>query len=147
MVDDATRRILIVDDDHDVATALQEFLKHKHCESVIFGNGAKGLQAVESSHFDVAIVDLVMPDMDGIETIRAFHKSSPTLPIILMTGYGFGASHNLAPNFLGMAAKLGAACCIRKPIQPRQLLDSIEACLVKPSTEGARHAADGALRV
>src|SRR3977135_3337498 len=137
--DNATRRILIVDDDHDVATALQEFLKHKHCDSAIFDNGAKGLQAVKSSHFDVAIVDLVMPEMDGIEIIRGFHQCSPTLPIILMTGYGVGASHNLAPNFLGMAAKLGAIRCLCKPVQPRQLLDAIEACLVTPAMEGTQH--------
>jgi CheY-like chemotaxis protein len=123
------RRILIVDDDPLVALAIQEFLKHKQCESAIATDGAKGLRALESGCFDLAIIDLVMPGMDGIETIRAFQKRSPLLPIILMTGHGFSRPCGTVPDFFGMAAKMGATYCLRKPIRPRQLLEAFEACL------------------
>jgi DNA-binding NtrC family response regulator len=126
------RRVLIVDDDHLVAAAIQEFLKHNECESVIAPDGAKGLRALESANFELAIVDLVMPGMDGIETIRAFHKHAPLLPIILMTGHGFARPCGTVPDFFGMAAKMGAAYCLRKPIRPRQLLEAFEACLGGP---------------
>src|SRR3977135_3528026 len=118
------RKILIVDDDHSVAAARQEVRKHKGYDSVIANSGANGLKAIGSSHFDLAIIDLMMPDMDGIGTIRAFHKCAPMLPIILMTGYAFSAFRGPTPDFFGMAAKLGASHCLHKPIQPRKLLDA-----------------------
>jgi CheY-like chemotaxis protein len=126
------RRILIVDDDPSVAMAIQEFLKHKQCETMIAADGTKGLRALESGGFDLAIVDLVMPGMDGIETIRAFRKRAPLLPIILMTGHGFSNPAGPVPDFFGMAAKMGAAYCLRKPIRPLELLEAFEACLGAP---------------
>jgi DNA-binding response OmpR family regulator len=126
------RRVLIVDDDHLVAAAIQEFLKHNQCESVIAPDGAKGMRELESTSFEVAIVDLVMPGMDGIETIRAFRKQAPLLPIILMTGHGFSLPGGPVPDFFGMAAKMGAAYCLRKPISPHQLLEAFESCLGAP---------------
>jgi DNA-binding response OmpR family regulator len=125
-------RVLIVDDDRLVATAIQEFLKYEQYESVIAPDGAKGLRALKSGSFELAIVDLVMPGMDGIETIRAFHKHAPLLPIILITGHGFSRPGGSVPDFFSMAAKMGAAYCLRKPIRPRQLIESIEACLGAP---------------
>jgi CheY-like chemotaxis protein len=125
-------RVLIVDDDHLVATAIQEFLKHNRCESVIATDGAKGLRALESTSFALAMVDLVMPGMDGIEIIRAFHKHAPLLPIILMTGHGFSRPRGTVPDFFGMAAKMGPSYCLRKPIRPRQLLEAFAACLGGP---------------
>jgi two-component system response regulator (stage 0 sporulation protein F) len=126
--------------------SLQEFLKHKQCDSEIVDNGLDGLEALKSTHFDAAIVDLVMPNMDGIATLRAFRKLAPMLPIIFMTGCAFGNFKRLAPNFLGMASKLGATCCLHKPIQPRQLLAALDACLmisqivvVSGATDGAVH--------
>jgi CheY-like chemotaxis protein len=112
------RRILLVDDDRLVAGSIQEFLKHKQCESTIAADGAKGLRARASGCFDPAIIDLVMPGMDGIETARAFRKHAPLLPIILMTGHGFSKPCGTAPDFFGMAAKMGATYCLRKPIRP-----------------------------
>jgi two-component system response regulator (stage 0 sporulation protein F) len=140
------RRVLIVDDDRGIAASLQESLQHKPCDSEIVDNGLDGLEALKSTHFDAAIVDLVMPNMDGIETLRAFRKLAPKLPIIVMTGCAFGNSEGSAPNFLGMATKLGATCCLHKPIQPRQLLATLDACLmisqivvVSGATDGAAH--------
>jgi CheY-like chemotaxis protein len=68
------RRVLIVDDDRGAAASLQEFLQHKHCDSEIVDNGVDGLEALTSTPFDAAIVDLVMPNMDGIETLPALRK-------------------------------------------------------------------------
>lgn len=141
------RRVLIVDDDHGVAVSIQEFLKHKHCDSQIVDNGLDGLEAIQATRFDAAIVDLVMPNMDGIETLRAFHKLAPTLPIIIMTGCAFGNSNSPAPNFLGMATKLGATCCLHKPIRPLQLLAALDACLMVSQIAAVSGATDDAVHI
>jgi two-component system response regulator (stage 0 sporulation protein F) len=141
------RRVLIVDDDRGVAASLQEFLQHKQCDSEIVDNGLDGLEALKSTHFDAAIVDLVMPNMNDIETLRAFRKLAPMLPTIIMTGCAFGNFKGLAPNFLGMATKLGATCCLRKPIQPRQLLTALDACLMISQIVAVSGATDGAVHM
>jgi CheY-like chemotaxis protein len=77
----------------------------------------------------VIIVDIFMPGMDGLETIRVFKKSAPEVPVIAMSGFMFRDSAKPAPNFLSMATKLGAAYSLAKPFRPKDLLRAVEYCL------------------
>jgi CheY-like chemotaxis protein len=80
--------------------------------------------------FDLAIVDIFMQDMDGLETIKVFRQSALRLPIIVISEYAFRAASEPAPDFLRMAVKLGAVTCLRKPFTDAQLLDAMRACEV-----------------
>ncbi len=125
----ATARILIVDDDKAVRMAIRVLLEHEGFEVVVAESGRRAVEAVEGAAVDLVIVDIFMPGMDGLETIKAFHRCASGLPIIAISGFMFRDSSTPAPDFLGMATKLGAACSLQKPFRPAQLLRAVEACL------------------
>jgi CheY-like chemotaxis protein len=122
-------RILVVDDDKAVRTAIQTILEHSGFDVVVAEDGRSAVDAVQEGKFDVVIVDIFMPGMDGLETIRVFNKHAPEVPVIAISGFMFRDSGNPAPNFLSMATKLGAAYSLAKPFRPKDLLRAVECCL------------------
>jgi CheY-like chemotaxis protein len=92
-------------------------------------DGRSGLQAASEQPFDLVIVDIFMPGMDGLEAIRNFHQVLPRVPIIAMSGFMFRAASALTPDFLAMASKFGAACSLPKPFKPEELLGAVQLCL------------------
>jgi DNA-binding response OmpR family regulator len=122
-------RVLVVDDDKAVRTAIKTVLEHNGFDVVVAADGRSGIAEVQGHNFDVVIVDIFMPGMDGLETIRAFNKHAPTVPVIAISGFLFRDSAKPAPDFLSMATKLGAAYSLHKPFRPRDLLRVVEACL------------------
>jgi CheY-like chemotaxis protein len=122
-------RVLVVDDDKAVRTAIKTVLEHNGFDVVVAEDGRSGIAEVQGHSFDVVIVDIFMPGMDGLETIRAFHKHAPSVPVIAISGFLFRDSAKPAPDFLSMATKLGAAYSLHKPFRPRDLLQVVEACL------------------
>ena len=102
-------RILIIDDDVSVTTSMKMVLALSGFEATVANDGRRGMQAAEADAFDLLIVDIFMPDMDGFETIQAFRRSHPSTPILLMSGSVFGATDSAKPDFLAMAGKLTAA--------------------------------------
>jgi CheY-like chemotaxis protein len=123
------RRILVIDDDRSVRTAIKTLLEHEGFEVVAAEDGRAGLDALETTAFDLVIVDIFMPGMDGLETITAFHRRAPLVPIIAMSGFMFRDSATPAPDFLSMATKLGAASSLHKPFRPRDLIAAVQTCL------------------
>jgi CheY-like chemotaxis protein len=126
-------RILVVDDDTAVRGAIKMVLERDGHHVVLAGDGRAGVSAVQSDTFDVVICDIFMPGMDGIETIHAFHQSNPQMPIIAMSGFMFRDGHGPAPDFLALATKLGAACSLRKPFRPQDLLKAVRECTANAS--------------
>jgi DNA-binding response OmpR family regulator len=133
-------RVLVIDDDQSVRTAIEALLRYQEFAVVLANSGQLGSNILETAQFDVVMVDIFMPGMDGLETIKAFRKRAPATPIIAMSGFRFCSSHvALAPDFLGMAIKLGAARCLRKPFRPEQLMAAVNACLAEShSTPASR---------
>jgi CheY-like chemotaxis protein len=122
-------RILIVDDDSSVCTSMKSWLEHDGYEVIVADSGRGAIAALVASSFDLVIVDIFMPGMDGLETIKILHHHAPEVPIIAMSGFMFRNATAPAPDFLSMSTKLGAAHSLHKPFRPRELLDAIEACL------------------
>jgi len=127
-------RVLVVDDDKAVRTAIQVVLEHEGFDVVLAADGSGGISAVQTGQFDVVIVDIFMPGMDGLETIRMFHRHAPSVPIIAISGFLFRDSSKPAPDFLNMATKLGAAYSLHKPFRPKDLLRVVKACLADAGT-------------
>jgi CheY-like chemotaxis protein len=121
-------RILVVDDDIAVRVAIRAMLERAGHVVVLAECGHDGAEAIEAFAFDLAIVDIFMPNMNGIETIRVFRRSAPRLPIIVISGYVFRDAGGPAPDFFRMAVELGAAACLHKPFKPAELMHAIEAC-------------------
>ena len=104
-------------------------LEHDGYEVILAHDGRSGIAAIEPGVFDVVIVDIFMPGMDGLEAIRHIQYHAPLVPIIAISGFMFRGTSDSTPDFLSMAAKLGAAHSLQKPFRPRDLLDAVESCL------------------
>jgi DNA-binding response OmpR family regulator len=138
------QHILVIDDDTSVRRAVKTLLEHEGFDVTAAEDGRAGVEALQGATFDLVIVDIFMPGMDGLETITALHKFAPGVPIIAMSGFMFRDSSAPAPDFLAMATKLGAACSLHKPFRPRELVAAVQACLGRAGQEvPARNVANG----
>jgi CheY-like chemotaxis protein len=120
----ATTRILVIDDDDCVSMAIQAILARRQCETVSASRAHAGIHALQTSEFDVVIVDLFMPGMNGLDTITRI-RSESLVPIIAMSGFGLRNSRDAAQDYLGMAILRGATISLRKPFSPPQLIEAI----------------------
>jgi DNA-binding response OmpR family regulator len=80
-------RLLIVDDELLIRDLLYDFFAGREYEIAVAENGRRALAQFESGHFDTVILDLKMPDMDGLEVASEIRQRDPQVPIIIMTGY------------------------------------------------------------
>ncbi len=118
-------RILVIDDDEQTTAMFEEIMTRAGYAVVTAPNGAAGLKEFRSAPADVVLTDLLMPDMDGLETVRELCKVSPGVKIIAMSGGGrYGDFTNL-----DVARGLGAALVFEKPISVPQLLAAIKGLL------------------
>jgi CheY-like chemotaxis protein len=122
-------RILIVDDDSAVQATIRILLERAGHSVVVASDGRKGLAIFEAGDFDLLFLDIFMPGMDGLETMRLVHQQQPLIPIIVISGRPIAWDPGSAPDFLAMATKLGAVCSLQKPFKPPALLAAVEACL------------------
>ena len=120
-------RILVVDDEKPVREAVGLLLKGEGFRVVVAECGHTAVSAIEAFMFDVVIVDIVMPGIDGLETIRILRQDAPDISIIAMSGYAAGSGLNEG-DFFRTAMERGATCCLSKPFTREQLLDAIEFC-------------------
>jgi CheY-like chemotaxis protein len=126
-------RVLVVDDDPMVCLAIETCLQRQGFEVTIADGGEAGIRALETSTFDVVLVDIFTPHMRGFESIRVFHERAPTMPLVAMSGYAFAHFDTPSPDFLRMTLELGATLCLRKPFTPKALLAAVNECLTRPA--------------
>jgi CheY-like chemotaxis protein len=120
-------RILVVDDEQPVCDALALLLRQEGYNVVAAAGGHTAVEAIEVFTFDFLIVDIFMPGMNGLETIRVFRANAPDVPIIAMSGYASGSGF-VDTDFFRTAMDYGATCCLRKPFGREQLIDAIAFC-------------------
>jgi CheY-like chemotaxis protein len=128
-------RILIVDDDEAVSKATMIVLEAGGFEVVAVESGQSGFDAIKAGAFDAVIVDLFMPGMDGLETTRAIHQHSPSLPIIAVSGFLFRDRCPTMPNFRPMAIEAGAVATLYKPFRPNELVNAVSDAIGAKRTE------------
>jgi two-component system, response regulator, stage 0 sporulation protein F len=121
--------ILVIEDDQAIRTALDMLLRKKHFGVFLAPDGQTGLRLISSVTFDAVIIDMSLRGMDGIATIRELIKLKPDLPFIAISGYAFTDRKQGAPDFLGMAIRLGAAAALQKPFETQELLEAIDRSL------------------
>jgi CheY-like chemotaxis protein len=119
------RRILIIDDQAHVRTAVSLALRAKGYDVVTAENGHAGLRALSASRFDVAIVDIFMPEMDGVKLIKAIREREPEFPVIAVSGVHLNGSERTALDLFPLAPDLSKIVCLQKPFGPAELLDAI----------------------
>ena len=110
--------VLLVDDEEGYAKVLAKRMTKRQVEVSIALSGSEAIQTLRKKEFDVAVVDLKMEDMDGIEVLKIFKKMDPQLPVVMLTGHG---SEQAARD--GLA--LGAFDYLTKPCDLEDLLATI----------------------
>ncbi len=121
--------ILLVDDNQDLLMAMATCLEDTGHQSTQATNGKVALQLVASSRFDLVITDIVMPEMEGIETILELRRRFPAMKIIAMSG---GDATHPQTN-LHLAQLLGAYTTLNKPFTSDQLTAAISVALQAPA--------------
>jgi len=118
-------RICLIEDDEPLRTVLARFLEQSGYEVVQAEHGRQALQAMELTPADLVITDMIMPEMDGVETIVALRREYPKAKIIAMSGGGLRS----ADQYLQLAQMLGAQKTFSKPIMPQELLRAISSLI------------------
>jgi len=126
--------VLVVDDDPAVRTTIRLVLERDGHKVSVAADGRAGLAALAGGGIDLLIVDLFMPGMDGLETLREVRRHHADLPVIVISGTSLAGPGTEAPDFLAMAIKLGAVRSVQKPFKPRDIIDSVQACLGNAAT-------------
>lgn len=116
-------RVLLVDDEEELVSALGERLVLRDIEAEWFTTGSAALQRVESGCFDLAILDMKMPKIGGLELREKLLAKCPAMKFIFLTGYGS------EKDFASATARGSAAVYLVKPVDIELLLDKMQALL------------------
>ena len=108
-------RILVVDDEEVVRLALARVLSSELCKVEATWSGADALREIERHSFDVVLLDLRMPGMDGISVLKAIKEKRPEIEVIVVTGY---PSLETAKE----AIRHGAYDYLAKPVEPDRMI-------------------------
>jgi two-component system phosphate regulon response regulator OmpR len=114
-------RILLIEDDARLAEMVSEYLGESGFRVSIASGGRAGLERAAREPFDALVLDLMLPDMDGLEVCRELRAKSDT-PVLMLTARG-----DAADRIVGL--ELGADDYLPKPFQPRELLARLRAIL------------------
>jgi len=115
-------RILVVDDEPSVVDALKIILSDKGYDAATAGTARDAFELARRHEYDIAIIDLKLPDMPGLAVLSRIAQSSPDVVGILITAYD-------SPEVRADAAASGFAAVLVKPFLPRDLLDSLSGIL------------------
>ncbi len=130
----AHARVLVIDDEEMVGNTLSALLKADGFDAVAARSGKEGVELMRGQPFEAAIVDLVMPGMDGIKTLSALKEVDPDVEVLILTG-------NVTVNSTIAALRQGACDFLQKPIGITQLGPAVRRALEKRRGEIARREA------
>ena len=124
------KRVLVVDDELDFLETIVKRLEVRDIKASGVDSGPKALALLDKEDFDVVILDVKMPGMDGVETLVEMKKKKPQLPVIMLTGHA-----TVESGIQGM--KQGAFAYVMKPVELDELLDKLQKAFErKPVQEG-----------
>jgi DNA-binding NtrC family response regulator len=115
-------RVLVVDDEPSIRHMLRQVLRDDGYQAVAAGSAAEALKSLEEAPFDLAIVDLLLPGLDGLNLAEAIRMLDPGTPVILITAYGSSA-------FESLASHPAISHYVHKPFHLERLLDLVQQCV------------------
>ena len=115
-------RVLLIDDEEEYAGTLAERLELRGISTQVVLDGDEGLAVIERDPPDIVLLDVMMPGIGGLETLRQIKGGHPRVQVLLLTGRG-----STREGIEGM--RLGAFDYLMKPIQIEELIDRFQAAL------------------
>jgi len=115
-----SRRVLVIEDNRDIANLVQMNLRDLPTETDVAYNGREGLAIARKGDYNLVILDLMLPDLDGIEICRALRNEKNYLPILMLT-----ARTSEVDRILGL--EIGADDYLTKPFSVRELVARVKA--------------------
>ncbi len=112
-------KILIVDDEENVRNVFCDFCKSSPLFSVTSAaGGTEAVKQIDLDQYDIVTIDLVMPDMSGLEAIETIKKKQPHLPVVIVTG-------NATESLIRDAGRMGGCRVMRKPVELDQFVQEL----------------------
>ena len=103
-------KVLVVDDKKIIGDLFEFTLGYSGHNIKIVNNAEEALAVLQKETFDIAFVDIVMPDKDGVELLKLIREFAPKLPVVMMSGYSVADKR-------AKAQQLGAVTCLKKPFE------------------------------
>jgi len=122
-------RILLVDDEQELSSALAERLNMRGIDTDWVTSGEEALRKADAAHYDLAVLDMRMPVMGGLELKDRLQARDPNLKFIFVTGYGS------EKDFEAVACQAGEACYLVKPVDINLLIERMHDLLDDPGGE------------
>lgn len=119
-------RVLVVDDEADFLETIVKRLRKRKIDVAGVDSGKEALEILEKEHFDVVILDVRMPGMDGIETLKQMKKRRPLMEVIMLTGHA-----SVESGMQGM--QYGAFDYVMKPAEMDDLLEKVRQAFERKS--------------
>ena len=114
-------RVLVVDDEQNIRDVFKRALVNAGHDVIVAENGKIAQRMYEEHNPDIVILDIIMPEQEGIETIIKLVASDSDVKIIAVSGGGMGSAN----NYLTSAVKLGAKAAFEKPVNLSDLIDKV----------------------
>lgn len=121
------KNIIVIDDDNKLTDLLKDYLKKYNFTVVSYDNPVDALAHLKNNEYDLMILDFMLPDMDGFETLKELRKTND-IPVIMLTARG-----ETTDKIVGL--ELGADDYLSKPFEPRELVARIQSVFRR--TEGS----------
>lgn len=119
-------RIAVIDDDHSVRKALQRLLRSVNLDADAYGSGREFLDALGAARPDCLVLDLQMPEMNGLELQQHLAETGIHLPVVVITGHD-------EPGMRAQCMAAGASTYLRKPLDDQVLLEAIKRAIAAAS--------------
>lgn len=129
-------KLLMVDDEEEFLVSSSQALGRRGFDVDIAPNGVTALDKMERGNYDAVVLDVRMPDIDGIEVFKEIRQKHPDVPVMLLTGYG-----SLTDAF--QTSKDGVADYLFKPIEIDELADRIRRVVVRSTSHKAKEPRPG----
>jgi DNA-binding response OmpR family regulator len=115
------KRILVIEDDPAMSQYLGDILTKAGFQVSFAMNGIEGMEAIRAIAPDLLVLDIFMPEKDGLEVLMELRRVAPELRVLVTSG----KQHLLSGSSLHLAEKLGANATLPKPFTPKELLSQV----------------------
>ncbi len=131
-----TALILVIDDEELIRWSLEQVLTSDGYRVAVAADGGEALACMAEAVPDFCLLDLKLPDCDGLQLLPKLHALAPDLPVVVMTAYG-------SAEIEREARRLGAVDFLRKPVDPGDLCLRLKEALGKTTDRGCRAEPNG----